>query len=148
MKSYNVLAICLFVVSATFGQSSDALKKELDDLNKAIDQAVVDRKIDFLKKHYADDFVFTHFTGLVDSKESWIKNVEKLTDQDRYTKRQHDSTTVELHGNTAIIFGRLDVTRESGQKINSYALWYVRVFEKRKNVWQMISHRSTSEVKK
>ena len=137
----------LFSVAACFAQSNDALRKELDLLNQSIDQAVVDKNISFLKKHYADDFVFTHFTGQIDSKESWIKNIESMGDA-RFTKREHDSTTVELHGEVAIIFGKLSVTRESKEKtLSGYALWYVRVFARRNKVWQMISHRSTEEAK-
>src|SRR5688572_4397459 len=100
---------------AGFSQTSDALKKEIDQLNQSIDQAVVTKDIAFLKKHYSDDYVFTHFTGLIDSKESWIKNIESMGEA-RFTKRKHDSTTVELHGDVAIIFGKLSVERESKEK--------------------------------
>jgi hypothetical protein len=66
----------------------------------------------------------------------------------RFTKRQHDSTTVELHDDIAIIYGKLSVERESKEeKLSNYALWYVRVYSLRNKVWQMVSHRSTEEVK-
>ena len=137
----------LILSSSAFSQTNDALKKELDQLNRAIDQAVVNKDIAMLQKHYGDDFVFTHFTGDIDSKQSWIKNIESMGEA-RFTLRQHDSTTVELHGETAIIFGKISVVRESKEKtISKYALWYVRVFALRNKVWQMISHRSTEEVK-
>lgn len=133
--------------SAALSQANESLKKEIDQLNQSIDNAVVKKDIAFLKKHYSDDYVFTHFTGLIDSKESWIRNIESMGDA-RFTKRQHDSTTVELHGDVAIIFGKLSVERESKEKkLSNYALWYVRVYALRNKVWQMVSHRSTEEVK-
>lgn len=144
----HLLFLLAFVLCVdAFSQADASLKKELDQLNQAIDQSVVTKDISFLKKHYSDDFVFTHFTGLIDSKQSWIKNIESMGDA-RFIKRQHDSTVVELHGDVAIIYGKLTVERESKEKtISGYALWYVRVFALRNKIWQMVSHRSTKEVK-
>ena len=140
----QAIAVFLFVLTTTFGFSQQ-LEKELDDLNRKIDQAVVDKNIEFMKKHYADDFVFTHFTGLIDSKESWIRNIEKMG-TDKFLSRIHDSTKVEMHGDVAVIFGKLSVERQGKDKISKYALHYVRVFAIRNKVWQMICHKSTDEV--
>ena len=136
-----ITTLLLLVSISSFAQ----LDKELDDLNRKIDQAVVDKNIEFLKKHYAEDFVFTHSTGLIDSKDSWIENIEKMGNE-KFLSRAHDSTKVELHGDVAIIFGKLSVQRQGKEKISKYALHYVRVFALRQKVWQMISHKSTDEV--
>jgi ketosteroid isomerase-like protein len=141
MKHTLTIALVLTTLSG-FAQQ---LEKELDDLNRKIDQAVVDKNIDFMKKHYAEDFVFTHSTGYIDSKDSWIKNIEKMG-TDKFLSRAHDSTKVELHGDVAIIFGKLSVQRQGKDKISKYALHYVRVFALRNKVWQMICHKSTDEV--
>lgn len=141
MKYSVSFLIVLLTTVFSFGQ----VEKELDDLNRKIDQAVCDKDIGFVTKHYGDDFVFTHSTGLIDSKESWIKNIEKMA-PDRFLSRAHDSTTVEMHGDVAIIFGKLTVTRQGKEATRKYALHYVRVFALRKKVWQMISHKSTDEV--
>lgn len=142
MRFPITLTLLLLTSICGFAQQ---IEKELDDLNRKIDQAVVDKNIDFLKKHYADDFVFTHSTGLIDSKESWIKNIEKMG-TDKFLSRAHDSTKVEMHGDVAIIFGKLSVERQGKEKISRYALHYVRVFAIRNKVWQMICHKSTDEV--
>lgn len=141
MKYLSTITFILLTTLSSFSQ----IEKELDDLNRKIDQAVVDKNIEFLKKHYADDFVFTHSTGLIDSKESWVKNIEKMGN-DKFLSRAHDSTKVEMHGDVAIIFGKLSVERQGREKISKYALHYVRVFALRNKVWQMISHKSTDEV--
>jgi ketosteroid isomerase-like protein len=138
-------ATLIFLLLATTFGFAQQLEKELDDLNRKIDQAVVDKNIDFMKKHYSDDFVFTHSTGLIDSKESWVRNIEKMG-TDKFLSRAHDSTKVELHGDVAIIFGKLSVERQGKDKISRYALHYVRVFALRNKVWQMICHKSTDEV--
>ncbi|HEY0652613.1 MAG TPA: nuclear transport factor 2 family protein [Chryseosolibacter sp.] len=142
MRFSSTLALLVLTTVSSFAQ----IAKELDDLNRKIDQAVVDKNIDFMKKHYADDFVFTHSTGLIDSKQSWIKNIENMG-AEKFLSRTHDSTKVEMHGDVAIIFGKLSVERQGKEKISRYALHYVRVFAIRNKVWQMICHKSTDEVR-
>ena len=118
--------------------------KSVDDLNSAIDHAVAGKNFQILEKHYADDFVFTHGTGLIDSKESWLKSIRNMGEA-RFVSREHDSTVVELHQDVAIVFGKLSVARESKGEIRRYYIHYVRVFARRNDVWQMISHRTTKE---
>ena len=111
--------------------------------NAQIDEGVVNKDIKKLEKLYADDFVFTHGTGLVDSKTSWLKDVQ--TPDRRFVSRKQDSTKAEIHGNVAILIGRLDIVSERKEKVTQYGLWYVRVFVRRDNRWQLISHRTTKE---
>jgi ketosteroid isomerase-like protein len=134
----------LHVHDIAFAQSEEVTRKVVDDLNRAIDRAVVEKDFATLQKHYGEDFVFTHGTGDIDSKASWIKNIQNMGTA-RFASREHDSTVVEVHGDIAIVSGKLSVTRESGNEIRKYHLRYVRVFALRKRIWQMISHRTTSE---
>jgi len=142
--SLSILFI-FFSNDRAIAQSKEEISKTIDDLNRALDRAVVNRDITTLQKHYGDDFVFTHGTGTVDSKESWINNIKKLSDDNRFTSREHDSTLVELHGDIGILTGVLSVTRVTKTETKKYALRYVRVYALRKKVWQLISHRTTKE---
>jgi ketosteroid isomerase-like protein len=137
-----LFVLTLLLISAGAPAQTD---KVIDDLNRAIDRAVVNRDLATLQKHYGEDFVFTHGTGTVDSKESWLKSIQKLTDDNRFTSREHDSTQVELHGDIAIITGKLSVVRLTPKETKRYALRYVRVYALRKKTWQLISHRTTEE---
>lgn len=110
-------------------------------INAQIDEGVVKKDISFLQKHYADDFVFTHGGGLVEDKSSWIKNVSNPNS--KFVARVHDSTSVELHGDVALVIGKMAITRKDKDKEVAYGLKYIRVYRKNKNVWQMISHRTT-----
>jgi ketosteroid isomerase-like protein len=111
--------------------------------NASIDAGVVKKDIDSLEKLYADDFVFTHGTGLVDSKSSWLKNIQNP--DVLFKSRVQDSTKAEMHGDVAIVIGRLDIVREQKQQTFQYGIWYVRVFVRKDNRWQCISHRTTKE---
>lgn len=145
MKPFSLI-LCLLVAAAASAQpGKPTVTKVIDDLNRTIDRAVVNRDLATLQKHYGEDFVFTHGTGTVDSKESWLKSIQKLTDDNRFTSREHDSTQVELHGDIAIITGKLSVVRLTPKETKRYALRYVRVYALRKKTWQLISHRTTEE---
>lgn len=102
----------------------------IDELNRSIEKAVVEKQIGLLQKHYAEDFVFTHGTGLVDSKKSWLKNVADSSVH--YLSRLHDSIVVEVHKNIAIVSGTLTVKRQLPASVSRYALRYLRVFAVRK----------------
>ncbi len=125
-------------------EQDQAITKLIDETNRKIDKAVVAKDMEFLKKHYGEDFVFTHGTGLIDSKNSWLESIRKSKG---YASREHDSTVVELHKDIAIISGKLTVGRltPASDGTSKYSLRYVRVFANRKNNWEMISHRTTSE---
>lgn len=124
--------------------SPEEIRKFIVELNQRIDQAVVDQDTAQLLQFYGDDFVFTHGTGTVDSKKSWIGSVRKMKES-RFISRQHDSTQVELHGDVALLTGTLSVAKETPSSVNRYALRYVRLYAYRDKRWQLISHRTTSE---
>jgi len=116
------------------------IKLIVDSINRELDRAVVQKKIPYMLKHYADDFKFTHGTGLIDSKESWVGKAQVTKTQ--YISREHDSTNVELHEDIAIVTGTLEVVLPAGGSRYGYGLRYARVYRLTKNIWQMISHRT------
>lgn len=122
-----------------------AQKPDTDVLaaNAQIDAAVVRKNIKALEKLYADDFVFTHGTGHVDDKTSWLKDIQNP--DVIFWLRKQDSTKVEMHGDVAIVTGRLDIEREYNKERNKYGIWYVRVFVQKESRWQCISHRTTKQ---
>ena len=142
--TFLFLLLLPFISTAQSASQDSLVIKLIDETNRKIDRAVVSKDIKFLEQHYGEDFVFTHATGLVDSKKSWIESIKK---NKGYAAREHDSTIVELHKDLAIIEGKLTVTRLEAAKDGTlkYSLRYVRVFALRKKNWEMISHRSTSE---
>ena len=145
--STALFVLTLFSVHTAVAQQAapdSAIIKLIDDTNRKIDRAVVAKDMKFLSKHYGEDFVFTHGTGLIDSKNSWLESIRKSKG---YASREHDSTVVELHKDIAIISGKLTVGRltPTSDGTSKYSLRYVRVFALRKKNWEMISHRTTSE---
>ncbi len=144
-KLSMLLVIFTFCKSVCFAQDEDDTKKLIDDINKLLDRSVVSQDVATLMKYYGDDFYFKHSTGQIDSKESWITSIKNLKEGNRFTSREHDSTEVELHGDVAIIAGKLSVARQAKSGIRKYYLHYIRVYALRNKTWQLISHRTTKE---
>lgn len=129
--------------SAQYNIHTATAKQRVDSINRLLDRAVVNKQLDRLQRHYATDFIFTHSTGHVDSKSSWIKSV--MDTSVHFISREHDSVYVELHKDIAIVAGTLTVHRRTKAKDTAYALRYIRVFIYRDSRWQLISHISTNE---
>lgn len=145
-KFIPALSIVIILVTHSLfvhAQSSEETLKQVDELNRTLDRAVVNKDLPVLQKHYAEDFVFTHSDGKVDSKHSWIKSVEHA----HYISREHDSTKVELHNEIAIVTGKLNIERKAHHSESpQFSIKYVRVFSRRDDVWQLICHRSVLEM--
>jgi ketosteroid isomerase-like protein len=147
MKKMLFILFGLIIGASAVGvaQTANETKKLVDDTNRIIDRAVVKQDVATMQKYFGDDFYFKHSTGEIDSKESWITSIKNLKEGNRFTSREHDSTEVELHGDIAIVAGKLSVAREAQPQVRKYYLTYIRVFALRNKTWQLISHRSTKE---
>lgn len=139
-----------FLLSLSFFSSeaqpmdSVAARHAIDSVNRMLDNAVVNKQVDILNKHYAEDFYFKHGSGNVDSKRSWINNITRPS-APGYLSRTHDSVIVELHKEIAVVTGTLTVRRSAAVKRQGYALRYVRVFVLNENTWQLLSHNTVYE---
>src|SRR5215207_3460669 len=110
MVRFHLLISLFFTGSFAMGQNAadtSADKMFIDSINRALDRAVVKKDIGFLQKHYANDFYFLHATGMLDSKQSWIEKSVRAAQPLR--SREHDSTSIELHGDVALVSGTLTV---------------------------------------
>lgn len=137
MKRTILLLIIVFQVYILEAQVSTVADSNfVISLNQQIDDYVVENKPAVLEKLYADDFVFSHGSGKVEGRESWLKSVAKGS----FLSRQHDSVTVEMHPGLAIVRGKLSVQKKATNKTDRYHLKYVRVYAYRNKQWQMISH--------
>jgi hypothetical protein len=130
-------------VALAFPATQDTSSAYIASLNAFIDHSVVSKNKAALDTLYADDFMFTHGTGHIDSKASWLKGI--MDPQTVYISREHDSVVVERHDHIAMIYGKLTITRKDGEGRTKYAIKYVRVYLYQNNRWQMISHRTVQQ---
>lgn len=115
----------------------------IETVNRRLEDAIVSKDFASLEALYADDFVFTHGTGLVQTKSQWLDSLH--SNDTRYLSRQLDDTMIELHTDIALVTGRLLVCRLSESGEATYGLKYVRVFSRKSGLWQLVSHRTISQ---
>lgn len=128
----SVLLLLSWVASAQTEQ-------QLLDFEKQIEAAVVAADISFLQKAYANDFRFKHGTGHIDSKTSWLKDVEK--NNGKFVSRNVVKAEAELHGDIGITQGTITVNRTE----RTYTIHYVRVYRKVSDTWELFMHRTVQE---
>jgi hypothetical protein len=125
--------------------TDQATIKEVMDFEKACDDAAVRGDAAFLEKAVSPDFIMTHgdawTTGgsplAVDTKESWLKSVQRKP----YIYRRLNHVEVELHGEVAITIGRYYMASSATPPSYSY-VWFERLYARRNGQWQFLSHRT------
>lgn len=142
MKKVPISLFFLIFSIELFAQNQNSTDSSyFTSLNRQIDHFVVQKNASALDSLYAEDFVFSHGTGLIEGKTSWLKTVAN----GNYPSREHDSMTVEMHPALAIVRGKLSIQRIDKSNTVRYILHYIRLFALRSNRWQMISHITTDE---
>jgi len=138
--------LALGVWAALVATPTQAVQDEPDEivrLEHAQAAAVVAADLATLDAIYADDFRFTHGTGEVQTKTEWLDDLR--TGRRVYESREVTDLDVERHGDIAVTYGRLEIRlRRDGQN-QYFSARYVRVYARRDERWQLISHRTVEQ---
>ena len=142
-----VLVVIFVAVAVEANGQKVSEKDELLSLDRQWQEAVVAGDVKFIGMRTADDFVFTHGGGtMVDTKADWVRRTKQVPQ--KQLQRKASNQTVEIHGDIAMVFGRLDVraiTKTDSPPV-CYALEYVHLYARRKGQWMFLSHRTTQGV--
>ena len=114
-----------------------AIEADLVRLDVSVDELASKGEFAALAALLADDFVYSHSTGLVQDKAEWIEGLKPLVGK---RDRVANVVGVEFHGDIAVVRGEVDIVwKEAPTKYNRY----VRVFRQTDGVWQAISQVTT-----
>ncbi len=147
VSSLFALVVLFFAVAVNANGQKVSEKDELLSLDRQWQEAVVAGDVKFIEKRTADDFVFTHGGGtMVDNKADWVRRTKQVPQGQ--LQRKASNQTVEIHGDIALVFGRLDVRAiiKTDLPPVCYALEYVHLYARRKGQWMFLSHRTTQGV--
>lgn len=142
-----VLAVLFVAIAVDSNGQKVSEKDELLTFDRQWQEAVVAGDVKFIEKRTADDFVFTHGGGTrADTKADWVSRTKQVPQ--RQLQRKASNQTVEIHGDIAMVFGRLDVRAitQTGTPPVCYALEYVHLYARRKGQWMFLSHRTTQGI--
>jgi len=145
---FAIVATVIIMVSSALTVAQTAREQsELAELDKLLQQAVVDGRADLLQRFLSDDFSFTHGEDTKDNKAVWVMRAKQVPRH--YLRRDVSRQVVEIHGDVGLVFGRLDMRGfpPSADPATStprcLALEYVHAYTKRKGEWVFLSHRTT-----
>jgi uncharacterized protein (TIGR02246 family) len=115
---------------------------EVTAAEQAREDALTQNDFPALEKIMADDAVYCHSSGKVDSKASYIDTLK--AGRNRYVKIDRYDAHVRVDGDMAVMNASLDLTvHPQGQDQHVEKVVATVVYEKRGGRWQMISSQST-----
>jgi len=145
MKTHSKFTIVtviftLWVLMSYVALPQNSTEEIIAGLEKQRFAAMVNKDFVFLEKINADDLVYCHSSGLVDTKASFIQTLKdgKLA----YKVMDAEELRVRVYGKTAIING-IAVAKiiSNGQEINT-KFRFTDVYVKRKKSWQLVTWQS------
>ncbi|WP_321473520.1 nuclear transport factor 2 family protein [uncultured Paludibaculum sp.] len=129
------------VILAVPAFCADDAAKAVEAAERAWAKGVTTNDYALLEKTLGDDLTYTHSTGAVDTKATYIGKLK--TGEAKYVKVDHDQLKVQvLSKDTAITICRAQVLTVSAGKENPAHLSFLHIFQKRGGNWQLVAHQS------
>lgn len=135
--TYRMAAILFLTAAAAWADSA------ADVLAADKSWATAIQKMDYpvLEKLLAEELVYTHSSGLVDTKKQYIDNLK--SGAQKYNQVEHVDPKVQVHGSTAVLTTglKMDTTTKGVNQKATFRL--IHVWVKKGGTWQMVAHQTT-----
>ena len=141
-----VLIVALAIATPLYAQAqadTTSMTAELVSADRQWQEAVVRGDAEFIEKRTASSFIFTHGGGTrSDTKADWLRITRQVPQ--RFLERTARDQSAEVHGDVALVVGRLDVRVSGGPDSgpSCYALQYVHLYARENGQWMFLSHRT------
>jgi ketosteroid isomerase-like protein len=110
-------------------------------LEQAWEDALIKSDVAALDRIYADSLIYTHSSGSVDDKATYIGNIKSGVA--KYESMKRDDIKVSVYDDTALVNCHWQVNAIArGNKITTDAR-YLHVYVKQKGRWRMVAHQAT-----
>ncbi len=137
MKLLRIPALVLVAVALAAQDEKAAIEAAEKKWSSAI------QKKDFaaLGEVLADDLVYNHSNGVVDSKQSYIASQKsgKLT----YKSVEYSGMKIRVYGSAAVVNATIRILADDQGKAQDNRLLLTHVFAKSQGQWRLVSHQTT-----
>ena len=117
------------------------VKEEIRKEDKAWAAAVVARDFPALEKIYADELIYAHATGAIESKQDYLGRLRKGAQ--RYEGVTHESIRIVPYGDSAVTHSIMRMTGTSnGQSFNDHVMM-LHLWVKQGGKWRLAAHQTT-----
>ena len=134
----------LTLIAATLvvtGQAPGTMEESVIAAERQWAAAMVARDLPALRDIFADDLVYVHGSGAVETKAEFL---EKLATGARaYTHITPLEPRARVYGDTAVVADLLDVGVVSGEQRLTVRVRTINVFLRRGGRWQIVAHQAT-----
>jgi ketosteroid isomerase-like protein len=150
-RVFWVVAVLPCIVRAQSAPGAAGDSATIAALEKRVETAVAKRDAAFLDSVYAPSFRFKHSTGTIESRAGRLTAMRRplaANAPGRTLSRTVDSIDVEVHGNLALVTGRIHVVRDGGDpRWQNYTIRYARVYARatEQGPWLLLTHHSTGD---
>ena len=118
------------------GQSQEAVKKQLIDLEHTINEATRTKDRAALERIYADEYYCVHSNGAAMNKAEELK--KNMSAENAWTDFLLDDVVVRVFGDVGILTGRL-VLKGSAEGFKPGARRFTDIFVRRHGRWQLVN---------
>ena len=103
--------------------------------------AMIARDFPRLQLLVHDDLMYTHSSGVVDGKASWLDSMK--SGRVKYKKANCSERKVRLFGDTALITGRALIDAEIGGQAKTLKLLFLNAWTRTPQGWKFVAWQST-----
>ncbi len=104
-------------------------------------QAMLNADVAALNNVLADDLVYAHTTGTIDSKSSMIDNIGSGAID--YELIEPTDVRIRLYDDVAVVTGSANMQVSVGDQIHQVFIRFIEVYVARDDQWQLVSWQST-----
>ncbi|MFN2645092.1 MAG: nuclear transport factor 2 family protein [Burkholderiales bacterium] len=103
--------------------------------------AMIARDFPRLQLLVHDELMYTHSSGVVDGKASWLDSMK--SGRVKYKKANCSERKVRMFGDTALITGRAQLEAEIGGEAKTLRLLFLNAWTKTPQGWKFVAWQST-----
>ena len=141
LLSMVVLTSACLLAFSPQAKAANPLEEVALKLEQQWEDALTHSDTGALEKLYAETIIYTHSSGKVDTKSSYINAIK--SGASKYLSMKRDDIKVVLYGQTAVVSCHWEVhVLSQGNKIDINAR-YLHVYVQQPDGWKMVAHEST-----
>ena len=147
MKLVNpIFTLLIFVhmviaVSLAAAAMTDDRIAQVSATQAARFQAMTNADVDALNDVLADDLVYAHTTGTIDSKSSMIENIGSGAAD--YEQIEATDSRIRLFSDVAVVTGSANLRVSVGDQVHQVFIRFIEVYAFRDDQWRLVSWQST-----
>ncbi|HZS07031.1 MAG TPA: nuclear transport factor 2 family protein [Blastocatellia bacterium] len=144
MKTISIVILLLLAISSAAAQNKQPANKTEQAILKLEEEwvgALTKADTAALDRIYADGLTYTHSSGAVDTKASYIANLK--AGNTKYESLEREDIKVALYGDTAVATCKATIKLVNKSGPTTLVTRVIHVYVRQQGRWQMVAHQTT-----